>query len=112
MVQSIRAGLGMLRLPWLNDAPIVTDSAAPHISIIFAARDAADALPAALATLLDQDYPRYEVIAVNDRSTDATGEILSEAAKRRNRLKAVNVAKLPEGWLGKPHALWLGAQQA
>ena len=44
--------------------------------MIFAARDEAEKLSAALATLLAQDYPHYEVIAVNDRSQDATGAIL------------------------------------
>ena len=78
IVQTTRATFGMARVPRLSDSPPVTDAEAPSISLIFAARDEAEKLPSALATLLAQDYPRYEVIAVNDRSRDATGAILRE----------------------------------
>ena len=77
-----------------------------------AARDEALTLPEALPTLLNQDYPRLEVIAVNDRSQDATGTILRELARTSNRLKVIDIAELPPGWLGKPHALWRGAAEA
>ena len=55
--------------------------------------------------MLALDYPHYEVIAVDDRSEDATGAILQAAAKNDARLKPVRVDSLPPGWLGKPHAL-------
>lgn len=51
------------------------------------------------------DYPGLEVVAVNDRSTDATGKILDEFAKTHSRLRVVRVDQLPKGWLGKPHGL-------
>ena len=105
IVQGFRAAWGMARVPWLADAPAATDAGAPSISVIFAARDEAEALPGALATLLAQDYPRYEVIAVDDRSQDSTGAILREFSRTSNRLKVVAVSELPPGWLGKPHAL-------
>jgi cellulose synthase/poly-beta-1,6-N-acetylglucosamine synthase-like glycosyltransferase len=76
VIQGIRAGFGMARLPWLSDAPPLSPGDAPLISVIFAARDEAEKLPGALETLLAQDYPRFEVIAVNDRSQDQTPEIL------------------------------------
>ena len=53
----------------------------PRVSILFSALDEAEKLPAALATFLAQDYPDYEVIAVDDRSEDATGSILDAAAR-------------------------------
>ena len=84
----------------------------PPISLIFAARDEAEKLRDALATMLAQDYPRYEVIAVNDRSRDATSEIMHEFARANSRLKVIDIAELPAGWLGKPHALTQGARQA
>jgi len=77
----------------------------PRVSILFSALDEADKLPAALATFLAQDYPDFEVIAVDDRSEDATGSILDAAARENPRLKVVHVASLPAGWLGKPHGL-------
>ena len=73
--------------------------------MLFAARDEEEKLPGALATMMEIDYPWMEVVAVDDRSTDATGRILDEFAKTHSRLRVVHVHKLPKGWLGKPHAL-------
>jgi hypothetical protein len=78
---------------------------APRVSILFSALDEAEKLPAALATFLAMDYPNYEVIAVDDRSEDATGSILDAAARADSRLKVVHVTSLPARWLGKPHGL-------
>jgi glycosyltransferase involved in cell wall biosynthesis len=75
------------------------------VSILFAARDEAEKLPAALETFLSLDYPRYEVVAADDRSEDSTGAILKAAAGKNPHLKPVRIDSLPSGWLGKPHAL-------
>jgi glycosyltransferase involved in cell wall biosynthesis len=101
----LRVAYGALRLPWLKDSAPAADADCPAISILFAARDEEEKLPAALATLTEIEYPRLEIIAVNDRSQDATGRILDEFAAVHPRLRVVHVAKLPPGWLGKPHAL-------
>jgi Glycosyl transferase family 2 len=77
----------------------------PRVSILFSALDEAEKLPAALATFLAMDYPDYEVVAVDDRSEDATGSILDAAARANPLLKVVHVTSLPAGWLGKPHGL-------
>lgn len=103
ILQTFRIGRGALRLPHLRSQSAC--EFCPGISLIFAARDEQEKLPRALATLADLDYPELEIIAVNDRSSDDTPAILGEAAKRDTRLKVVNVGSLPEGWLGKPHAL-------
>jgi hypothetical protein len=87
------------------DGPPAPDPACPSVSILFTALDEAEKLPAALATFLAMDYPNYEVIAVDDRSEDATGSILDAAARADSRLKVVHVTSLPAGWLGKPHGL-------
>ena len=81
------------------------DARVPRVSILFSALDEAEKLPAALATFLALDYPDYEVVAVDDRSEDATGSILDAAARANSRLKVVHVTSLPAGWLGKPHGL-------
>src|SRR5258708_119661 len=105
LTYGLRVAYGALRLPWIKDFAPVSDADCPRISILFAARDEEEKLPAALATLMDIDYPGLEVIAVDDRSKDATGRILDEFARAHSRLRVVHVKQLPAGWLGKPHAL-------
>jgi glycosyltransferase involved in cell wall biosynthesis len=112
VVQGIRAGVGMCRLPWLSDANPISPDETPFVSIIFAARDEAEKLPAALPTLLAQDYPRFEVIAVNDRSQDLTSSILHQFERTCQNLKVTDLDNLPSGWLGKPHALVAGFAQS
>jgi hypothetical protein len=104
----LKAALGAVRLPWLRDFTPAKDEDCPTISVIFAARDEQQKLPAALATLVAIDYPSLEIIAVDDRSCDSTGEILDRFAATHPRLKVVHIHELPVGWLGKPHALQKG----
>jgi glycosyltransferase involved in cell wall biosynthesis len=86
----------------------------PALSVILAARDEERSVIESVVSMLAQDYSGIlEVIAVNDRSTDRTGEILDElATKHPDRLRVSNVESLPEGWLGKTHALYTGAAEA
>jgi cellulose synthase/poly-beta-1,6-N-acetylglucosamine synthase-like glycosyltransferase len=99
------AAVGLPSMPNLAEVEPLAGANCPRVSILFAARDEAEKLPAALATLLALDYPNYEVIAVNDRSDDTTQQILETAAAGDPRLKAVHVTELPSGWLGKTHGL-------
>lgn len=105
LTHGLRVGYGATRLPWVKDFAPAADAECPPISILFAARDEEEKLPAALATLMEIDYPGLEVIAVDDRSNDATGRILDEFAATHTRLRVVHITELPAGWLGKPHAL-------
>lgn len=103
-----------------NAIPRLPDSASPsmapdwpRLSIIVPARNEEQGVRAAMESLLRQDYPALELIAVNDRSTDRTGAILAAlAAEHPGRLRVLTVADLPAGWLGKNHALWLGARHS
>ena len=88
---------GVPQIPTLPTVRLCKDADCPRISILFAARDEAEKLPAALSTLLALDYPHYEVIAVDDRSEDETGKILAAAAAKHSRLKVVRVDSLPDG---------------
>ena len=97
----IRAGFGMARLPWLSDVTPIASKEAPLVSIIFAARDEAEKLPAAIETLLAQDYPRFEVIAVNDRSTDQTPAILHEFARTSRKSDCHGYCQLAAGLAGE-----------
>jgi len=105
LTHGLRVAYGAIKLPWLKDFPPTADAECPRISILFAARDEEEKLPAALTTLMDIDYPNLEVVAVDDRSQDSTGTILDEFEREHPRLRVVHVERLPPGWLGKPHAL-------
>ena len=94
-VQSIDLAVGALSIPALKSVAPLNDADCPSVSILFAARDEAEKLPAALDTFLALDYPKYEVIAVNDRSEDATEIILQNAARKDPRLKVINISSLP-----------------
>ena len=102
---TIAARSGMSRIPRLSSVNPVAGENLPRVSILFAARDEAEKLPAALDSLLALDYPNFEIVAANDRSTDSTPRILDDFARRDPRLKVIHISELPSGWLGKPHAL-------
>src|ERR1700678_467980 len=87
----------------------------PLVSIIVPARNEERDIEQSLTRLLALDYDNYEVIAVNDRSTDRTGEIMEAVAARpatRGRLRVIHHRELPAGWLGKTHAMWTATKQA
>lgn len=86
----------------------------PLVSIIVPVRNEERNLPRLLPSLLSQRYPNYEVVVVNDQSTDATPGILAEWVAKDERLKVTQGVELPrdEGWHGKPHAMYQGAKVA
>jgi cellulose synthase/poly-beta-1,6-N-acetylglucosamine synthase-like glycosyltransferase len=93
----------------------LTPSENQRITIIVPALNEEDDIEESLLSLLELDYANYEVIAVDDRSTDRTGQIMDRVSAlpaAQGRLKVVHVEMLPQGWLGKPHAMWKASQQA
>src|SRR5713226_1746036 len=82
VIGSVRMLRGMAKVPRLAAVAPLADTDCPTVSILVPACDEAYQLPQALPTLLAQDYPRYEVIVVNDRSRDATPEILDGFARQ------------------------------
>jgi glycosyltransferase involved in cell wall biosynthesis len=103
---------GNRRLRWLGKLAAPAPAAWPRVSVVFAARNEAATVGAAVPTMLALDYPDWELIAVNDRSEDETGAILDRLATADARLKVLHVKTLPAGWLGKNHALADGAEMA
>ncbi len=109
-VQGLRTWRHLDRLP---DVPADPPAGGwPRLSVVVPCRDEAPHVEAAVRSLLSQDYPDLEVVAVDDRSGDATGEILDRLAAQSQRLAVVHVAALPERWLGKNHACHAGAARS
>lgn len=106
----VQLGWAHLSTPSLRDAPPLGEG--PPVSIIVAARNEERHIGAAVRSLLAQRYSPLEIIVVDDRSTDATGAILATMARERPELRVVSVRELPDGWLGKNHALHAGASAA
>jgi len=113
------AALGMPKVADISrpewDRKPATPDGNPRVSIVVPARNEEEHIGPALAGLLKLDYDNYEVIAVDDRSTDRTGEVMDRIAatpEASGRLKVIHVAELPPGWLGKVHAMWSAANQA
>jgi chlorobactene glucosyltransferase len=101
------------RRPHAGEAASLAE--APRVSVIVPARDEERNIEACVTSLLAQDYDNFEVIVVDDGSTDATPTILARLARTpagRRRLRVVRVEELPSGWAGKPHALHTGTRIA
>jgi cellulose synthase/poly-beta-1,6-N-acetylglucosamine synthase-like glycosyltransferase len=110
------------------DRDVLAAGHSPRVSIIVPARNEEADIESSLKALLALDYDNYEVIAVNDRSTDRTGEIMERMAgnppfppppqfSQRTRegpsaLRVIHHRELPAGWLGKTHAMWTATNQA
>jgi chlorobactene glucosyltransferase len=91
----------------------LTASDAPLVSILVPARNEQErVLESCVHSILAQDYGKFEVIAVDDRSTDKTGEILKTLAQGDERLQVIEGEELPPGWLGKPYAMQQAVHRA
>lgn len=107
---------GLPRVPNLwNSPPQSASDLSPKITVIVPARNEAAAIATTLRSLLAQTIP-VAIVAVNDRSTDATGTIMDAIAAAPlppgKFLRVLHVRDLPAGWLGKPHAMALGVRHA
>jgi glycosyltransferase involved in cell wall biosynthesis len=125
----IDAGLGVRKLadisePEWDRKPL--SRAGNRVAIIVPARNEEDSIEQGLTQLLALDYDNYEVIAINDRSTDRTGEIMDGVTASfnqktwgdgrprpsGNQIKAIHIHDLPAGWMGKAHAMYTAAKSA
>jgi glycosyltransferase involved in cell wall biosynthesis len=103
----------------------------PFVSVVVPARDEGHKIEAGLKSLLASDYPRLEIIAIDDRSRDETGQVMDRLSAEcaitsplplgegigrdvddKPRLRVIHVTELPDGWLGKNHALQAGFEKA
>jgi hypothetical protein len=84
----------------------------PCVSVVITACDEEEAIGDTVRHRLEDDYHSLEVILVNDRSSDRTGEIMERLASGDPRVKVIHLKELPDGWLGKVHAMDHGAAAA
>jgi chlorobactene glucosyltransferase len=113
ILSSILFAAALLIIYWLHNQawlqigtpPVSAPANGTLVSIIVPARNEEKNIRRCVQALLDQDYPNFEVIVLDDRSSDATPRILAELAAGDPRLKVLAGAELPHGWAGKPHAL-------
>lgn len=105
----------MLMTRYLPELPAIQISSAqpfPKLSVIVTAKDEAHTIEQAMQSLLNTDYPDFEIIVVNDRSSDHTGEIIDRFAQNHPHIKPIHIKHLPDEWLGKVHALHSATAQA
>ncbi len=110
----------LITLYWLHSQaaldivtnPVPAPAGGPLISVLIPARNEQQNIQRCVQAVLAQDYPNFEVLVLDDRSTDATPGILAELSKDEPRLAVLFGAELPQGWAGKPHALHQAAKSA
>ncbi len=81
----------------------------PTLTVVVTAKDEGGRISDCLASLLASDYPHFTLVAVNDRSTDSTGDEIDRLAELDPRVRPIHIETLPADWLGKNHAMWRGA---
>ncbi len=110
----VAAARGLPTIPNLLEAAYdLQPAGAPWITVVVPGRDEAASVEGCLRSLLGQDYAHLRIVAVDDRSNDATGSIMDTlGVTNPGRLKVVHITALPTEWLGKTHAMALAAGDA
>ena len=99
----VLTSINYIYMPKLAPSPLGPDK---HLSILVPARNEEKNIEACLASLLRQDHPNYEVIVLDDGSTDRTGRIVERLMKDNPHLRLIAGEPLPDGWRGKNWACW------
>lgn len=93
------------------DAPL-GGAEAPSLLVVVPGRNEQAAIEPAVRSVLAQDYPNLSLVLVDDRSEDKTGQIMEHLARGNPKVRVLQIGQLPEDWIGKNHAIYLGAQQS
>jgi GT2 family glycosyltransferase len=109
----VEASIGLPRIAnLLEERYDLLPAGMPSLTVIVPARNEAADITACLQSLMEQDYPGLQIIAVDDRSQDETGALMDAMARvDAERVRVLHVTELPENWLGKTHAMALAAGQ-
>src|SRR5450432_3059981 len=115
----VDAAIGMpsvadISRPEWDRSPVHATSTGSRVSIIVPARNEEADIEKTLNLLLALDFDNYEIIAVDDRSNDRTGEIMDRvaASSAAKGLRVLHIRELPAGWMGKTHAMWTASNLA
>lgn len=92
--------------------PVKIKNDPPKVSILIPARNEERNLNRCLRSLIRQDYPNFEIIVLDDNSSDGTPQVVRKMAEKDNRIRLVNGKKLEKDWLGKSYACWQLSQYA
>ncbi len=90
---------------------LVAAASAGSVTVIVPARNEEAVIAACIASLANQPEIA-EILVVNDQSTDGTATVVSGLMEKISHLRLLESGELPDGWVGKNHALWVGVQQA
>jgi glycosyltransferase involved in cell wall biosynthesis len=105
--------LGRNKMKLLRRPPLVVPDPAPLATIVIPAKDEGERIRGCLESCLNQDYANFEVLAIDDRSTDQTGAVMDDIAAQNPRLTVIHKTEPPPpGWTGKNHGLWTGQGRA
>ena len=110
-----RAGLvaGHRKMLLMKKPPHPIKGEPPSVTLLIPAKDEGERIRACIQSALHQDYPNFNVIAIDDRSTDNTGAVMDQIAATDPRLHVLHITEPPgAGWTGKNNALFQGARQA
>ncbi len=112
LLTSLEMLIGSRTIKQLKEFTSEKSSNYPKVSIVFSARDEEKHIKKAVESMLNQDYPDFEVIAINDRSSDQTKPILDNLSDQHPHLQVIHIDTLPKQWLGKTHGLYQGTKIA
>jgi glycosyltransferase involved in cell wall biosynthesis len=108
-ISSVTLFVGLKKMQRLSDVGIGYADKGPLVSVIMPACNEEKNIENSLVSLLAQNYKNLEIIVINDRSTDNTAGVLKRLKVRFPSLIVYTISVLPEGWMGKSHALATGA---
>jgi chlorobactene glucosyltransferase len=101
--------LRSLRRPDINSR---IPEPAPLVSVLIPARNEEENIETCLKSLQKQDYPNFEIIVLDDNSTDRTAELVEMMAAKDDRIRLIKGQPLVQGWAGKPFACYQLAEKA
>jgi chlorobactene glucosyltransferase len=120
IISSLCCLVGLVIITWIHSQyqldivanPVQPPEDAPLISVCIPARNEERNIGRCVMALLAQTYPNFEIIVLDDRSTDATPKILRRFALQNDIIEVLYGSDLPPGWAGKPYALTQAAATA